>query len=73
LSVTLLPMLMVWLIRGRILPEDKNPISRVLVAGYRPMIAWVLRWRWLTVIAAVVVASARSGRRPSSAPSSCRP
>ena len=58
LSVTLLPMLMVWLIRGRILPEDKNPISRFLVAGYRPLIAWVLRWRWVTVIAAVAVAFA---------------
>ena len=58
LSVTLLPMLMVWLIRGRILPESKNPISRFLVAGYRPVIAAVLRWRWVTVIAAVAVALA---------------
>jgi Cu(I)/Ag(I) efflux system membrane protein CusA/SilA len=58
LSVTLLPMLMVWLIRGRILPEEKNPISRVLVAAYRPVIAWVLRWRWLTVALAVLVSVA---------------
>jgi Cu(I)/Ag(I) efflux system membrane protein CusA/SilA len=55
LSVTLLPMLMVWLIRGRILPEAKNPISRVLVAAYRPVIDAVLRWRWPTVGVAVVV------------------
>ncbi len=54
LSVTLLPMLMVWLIRGRILPEDRNPISRVLVAAYRPVIAAVLRFRWLTIGAAVL-------------------
>jgi copper/silver efflux system protein len=54
LSVTLLPMLMVWLIRGRILPEEKNPISRVLVAAYRPVITWVLRWRWLTIALAVI-------------------
>jgi copper/silver efflux system protein len=54
LSVTLLPMLMVWLIRGRILPEEKNPISRVLVAAYRPVINAVLRWRWPTIGAAVV-------------------
>jgi copper/silver efflux system protein len=58
LSVTLLPMLMVWLIRGRILPEEKNPISRVLVAAYRPVIAWVLRWRWLTIALAVVASLA---------------
>ena len=55
LSVTLLPMLMVWLIRGRILPEDKNPISRVLVGAYRPVIAAVLRWRWVTIGLAVLV------------------
>ncbi|MBK6471796.1 MAG: efflux RND transporter permease subunit [Betaproteobacteria bacterium] len=54
LSVTLLPMLMVWLIRGRILPESRNPISRVLVAAYRPVIDWVLRWRWVTIALAVV-------------------
>ena len=58
LSVTLLPMLMVWLIRGRILPEDRNPISRVLVAAYRPVIAAVLRWRWATLAVAVIVSLA---------------
>jgi Cu(I)/Ag(I) efflux system membrane protein CusA/SilA len=58
LSVTLLPMLMVWLIRGRILPEEKNPISRVLIAAYRPVITWVLRWRWLTIGLAVIASLA---------------
>jgi Cu(I)/Ag(I) efflux system membrane protein CusA/SilA len=58
LSVTLLPMLMVWLIRGRILPEEKNPISRLLIAAYRPVIRWVLRWRWLTVSLAVIASLA---------------
>jgi len=57
LSVTLLPMLMVWLIRGRILPEEKNPISRVLIASYRPVITWVLRWRWLTIGLAIVASA----------------
>jgi len=57
LSVTLVPMLMVWLIRGRILPEDRNPISRVLVAAYRPVIDRVLRWRWATIAAAVAVSA----------------
>lgn len=58
LSVTLLPMLMVWLIRGRILPEDRNPISRALVAVYRPVIAAVLRWRWTTLAVAAIVSIA---------------
>ena len=58
LSVTLLPMLMVYLIRGRILPEAKNPLNRALIAGYRPIIAGVLKFRWLTVFAAAAVAVA---------------
>jgi copper/silver efflux system protein len=55
LSVTLLPMLMVYFIRGRILPEQRNPISRVLIAAYRPVIALVLRHRALTVLLALAV------------------
>ena len=58
LSVTLLPMLMVYLIRGRILPEDRNPLNRWMIAAYRPVIEFVLRWRWMTVAAAAVVAAA---------------
>ncbi len=55
LSVTLLPMLMVYMIRGRILPEARNPLNRWLIAAYRPIIRWVVRWRWPTVVAAAVV------------------
>jgi Cu(I)/Ag(I) efflux system membrane protein CusA/SilA len=55
LSVTLLPMLMVYMIRGRILPEARNPLNRWLIAAYRPLIRLVLRWRWLTVAAAAAV------------------
>ncbi len=54
LSVTLLPMLMVWMIRGRILPEAKNPLNRWLIAAYRPLIRWVLHWRWATVALAAL-------------------
>lgn len=43
LSVTLIPVLMGYLIRGRIRPEHENPINRVLIAGYRPVLDWVLR------------------------------
>ena len=54
LSVTLVPVLMLLFIRGRILPETKNPLNRFLIAIYRPVIAWVLR-RQKTAIALAVV------------------
>ncbi len=49
LSVTLIPVLMGYLIRGRIRPEQENPINRVLIAGYRPVLDWVLRHPRLTL------------------------
>ncbi|MBI1984019.1 MAG: efflux RND transporter permease subunit, partial [Acidobacteria bacterium] len=55
LSVTLVPVLMLLFIRGRILPEHRNPVSRFLIWIYRPVIAWVTHWKKLTVIAAIVV------------------
>jgi len=54
LSVTLVPVLMVFFIRGRILPEARNPVNRFLIWFYRPQIAWVMRWKKLTVALAVV-------------------
>jgi Cu(I)/Ag(I) efflux system membrane protein CusA/SilA len=50
LSVTLVPVLMVMLIRGRITPEHRNPINRLLIACYRPVVDGVLRFRWLVVV-----------------------
>ena len=55
LSITLVPVLMWLFIRGRIPPEHKNPIVRVLIWLYRPVIGWALRWRKLTIAAAVLV------------------
>jgi len=55
LSITLVPVLMLLFIRGRIPHEQKNPIVRVLIWFYRPVIAWVMRWKKLTIAAAVVV------------------
>jgi copper/silver efflux system protein len=55
LSVTLAPVLMVLLIRGRIRAETKNPLNWLLVTLYRPIIAGALRLRWLTLGLAVVV------------------
>lgn len=54
LSVTLVPVLMMLFIRGRIMPEAKNPVNRFLIWGYRPIIAWVMRWKKTTIAAAVV-------------------
>ncbi|HAZ60533.1 MAG TPA: CusA/CzcA family heavy metal efflux RND transporter [Gammaproteobacteria bacterium] len=55
LSVTLVPVLMLLFIRGRILPEARNPLSRALLALYRPVIVWVLRWKWATLLLALLV------------------
>jgi len=54
LSVTLVPVLMMLFIRGRIMPEAKNPVNRLLIWGYRPIIAGVMRWKKATIVAAVV-------------------
>lgn len=55
LSVTLVPVLMGLFIRGRILPEARNPVNRILIALYRPVIAWVMRWKKTTILIAAVV------------------
>ncbi len=49
LSVTLVPVLMQWLIRGRILAEDRNPLNRLFVAIYRPILHAALKARWITL------------------------
>ncbi|SCY10045.1 Cu(I)/Ag(I) efflux system membrane protein CusA/SilA [Nitrosospira sp. Nl5] len=54
LSITLVPVLMLLFIRGKIMPEQKNPVNRFLIWTYRPIIAWVMRWKKLTIIMAVV-------------------
>ena len=55
LGVTLVPVLMTLLIRGRIRPEARNPINRFLIWAYRPLVNFVLRYRWPTLIAAAVI------------------
>ena len=55
LSITLVPVLMLLFIRGQILPEARNPVNRFLIWIYRPIIAAVMRWKKLTVLAAVAV------------------
>ncbi len=54
LSVTLVPVLMLLFVRGKIVPEQKNPVNRFLVAAYRPVINVVLRYRMATIAIALV-------------------
>ena len=54
LSITLVPVLMMLFIRGKIMPESKNPVNRFLIWVYRPIIAGVMRWKKLTLVLAVL-------------------
>ncbi|MEY6433359.1 efflux RND transporter permease subunit [Thioalkalicoccus limnaeus] len=55
LAVTLVPVLMGYLIRGRIAPEEANPINRALIAIYRPLLRGVLRRPGTTIAASVLI------------------
>ncbi len=54
LSVTLVPVLMLLFIRGRILPEQHNPLNRLMIRLYRPMIAQVLLRKKTTIAIALL-------------------
>ena len=54
LSVTLIPVLMFWFIRGKIQDEQKNPLNRFLIAIYRPGIHAVLRHPRMTLAIAAI-------------------
>ena len=53
LSITLVPVLMGWFIRGRIKPEHANPLNRLLIGIYHPLVDVVLRWRKATIFLAI--------------------
>src|SRR5438874_1868656 len=55
LGVTLVPVLMLILIRGKIVPEKDNPINRFLIRTYQPFVNFVLRYRWFTLGCALVI------------------
>jgi Cu(I)/Ag(I) efflux system membrane protein CusA/SilA len=50
LSITLVPVLMGYFIRGRVLPERSNPLNRLLIWAYRPLIAQITRRPWAVVL-----------------------
>jgi len=58
LSVTVVPLFMVWLIRGNIMPEHRNPLNRFLLWAYTPIIHWVLRHKMLVVVSALAILGA---------------
>jgi Cu(I)/Ag(I) efflux system membrane protein CusA/SilA len=55
LSITLVPVLITLLVRGRIRPESDNPVNRAAMAAYRPAIEVALRYPWAVVAASVAL------------------
>lgn len=55
LAVTVVPVLMGYLIRGKIRPETKHPLSRILIKLYRPVIHFVLKYKMTTIFVALLV------------------
>ena len=56
LAITLVPVLMGYFIRGKILPEQKNPVNRVLISAYMPMLKTVLRFPKTTLLLTLLIA-----------------
>ncbi len=55
LSVTLIPVLMGYLVRGRIRTELQNPLNRALIAGYRPLLNVILKHPFIVLLSAVLI------------------
>jgi len=55
LSITIVPVLMGWFIRGKIKPEHANPINRLLIRLYHPLVDFVLKWRKITLLVALLL------------------
>jgi len=54
LSITLAPVLMGWFIRGKIPSEEKNPLNRLLIWFYNPVLDFMVKRRWAVIIGAAV-------------------
>jgi Cu(I)/Ag(I) efflux system membrane protein CusA/SilA len=55
LAVTVIPVLMGYFIRGKVTPEGKNPINRLLIAGYKPLLKGILKYPKTAVVGALVI------------------
>ncbi len=54
LAVTIVPILMGYFIRGKIIPERKNPVNRLLLFVYRPLVSFVLRFKKTFILLSLV-------------------
>ncbi len=55
MAITIVPILMGYFVRGKILSEAKNPLSRILKKIYQPIIHVVLRFKWATIMIALFI------------------
>jgi Cu(I)/Ag(I) efflux system membrane protein CusA/SilA len=55
LSITLVPVLIYWLVRGNIRPERANPVNRATMAAYRPFLELALRAPWMVTLVATAL------------------
>lgn len=55
LGITLVPVLMVLFVRGKIWPEHRNPVNRLCIAIYRPVLRFCLRMRYVLTVAAIAL------------------
>jgi copper/silver efflux system protein len=55
LAITLVPVLMGYFIRGKILPEARNPVNRLLHGLHAPGLRIAIQWRWLTLLLALLL------------------
>ena len=55
LSITIVPVLMGLFVRGKVFPEKRNPITRVLIRIYHPVIRFVLRFKVSTILVALII------------------
>jgi len=53
LAITLVPLLMGWFIRGKVMPEEKNPVNRALQWAHGPVLARALKHKTVTLLVAV--------------------
>ncbi len=60
LAVTLVPVLMGFFIRGKIMPEAKNPVNRILHCLHAPLLKQAIRFRWITLAVAMALLAATS-------------
>jgi len=55
LAITLVPVLCTLFLRGKLRPEEANPLAHLLVKGYRPIINWVMKYKWTTIFINIAV------------------